>query len=384
MLEGWTNICVGDICKISTGTRNTQDNTKNGKYPFFVRSDKVERINTYSYDGEAVLTAGDGVGVGKVVHYINGKFDYHQRVYKMSDFHEVEGKYFYYYFKKFFYNRVKSMSAKNSVDSVRLDMIKDMNMYIPEKIEEQKSIVNILNNIDNLINFIQKTIKKKEMIFETATQELLSGKNKKYKWKKVTLGEIGDFAGNGVDKKIKEDEQKIRLLNYMDIMRKNFIYKNISKHYVTASEEKIRKCLVKKGDIFLTPSSETRTDIGVSSVAMEDIDDLVYSYHIIRFRPRIEMDLLFRAYIFKNKNFLSQASILCEGSGKRYVCSNKKFESIEIYIPMDPREQKDIADKLYGMEIELNKLNEKLKKYKLIKEGMMEDLLTGKVRLNYE
>ena len=60
---------------ITTGSKNTQDRIEDGKYPFFVRSQKVERINTYSFDGEAVLTAGDGVGTGKVFHYINGKFD---------------------------------------------------------------------------------------------------------------------------------------------------------------------------------------------------------------------------------------------------------------------------------------------------------------------
>ena len=384
MVSGWKYECIGNMCQISTGIRNTQDNIKNGKYPFFVRSDKVERINTYTYDGEAVLTAGDGVGVGKVVHYINGKFDFHQRVYKMSDFKGVDGKYFYYCFKKFFYNRVKSMSAKNSVDSVRLDMIRDMKVLIPNDIEEQKAIANTLTNIDNLINSLEHTIEKKEKIFKTATQELLNGKNKIYEWKKVKIGDIGELAGNGVDKKIKETEHKVKLLNYMDIMHYNFIYSNISKHFVTASNEKINKCSVKKGDIFLTPSSETRLDIGISSVAMEDIDDLVYSYHIIRFRPTIEMDLLFRAYIFKNKKFLNQASTMCEGGGKRYVCSNKKFASFELEIPIDIREQKDIANKLYTMEKELCTLKNKVLKYKQIKEGMMEELLTGKVRLNYE
>ena len=96
------------------------------------------------------------------------------------------------------------------------------------------------------------------------------------------------------------------------------------------------------------------------------------------------MELLFRAYIFKNEKFLNQASTMCEGSGKRYVCSNKKFASFELEIPVDVREQKDIASKLYTMEKELNMLKNKVVKYKKIKEGMMEDLLTGKVRLNYE
>src|SRR5262245_31332429 len=82
----WKNVPIEEVAKITTGGKNTQDSVEDGAFPFFVRSHNVERINSYSFDGEAVLTAGDGVGTGKVFHYINGKFDAHQRVYRISDF----------------------------------------------------------------------------------------------------------------------------------------------------------------------------------------------------------------------------------------------------------------------------------------------------------
>ena len=84
--EDWEIDRVESFVSITTGNRNTQDRIEDGQYPFFVRSQTIERINSYSFDGEAVLTAGDGVGTGKVFHYINGKFDCHQRVYKISNF----------------------------------------------------------------------------------------------------------------------------------------------------------------------------------------------------------------------------------------------------------------------------------------------------------
>ena len=71
---------IGEICNLTTGNKDTQNKVDDGEYPFFVRSQTVERINSFSYDGEAILTSGDGVGVGKNYHYINGKFDFHQRV----------------------------------------------------------------------------------------------------------------------------------------------------------------------------------------------------------------------------------------------------------------------------------------------------------------
>jgi type I restriction enzyme S subunit len=84
--EDWGREVIENLAHITTGSRNTQDRVEDGRYPFFVRSQTIGRINSYSFDGEAVLTAGDGVGTGKVFHYIKGRFDAHQRVYRISDF----------------------------------------------------------------------------------------------------------------------------------------------------------------------------------------------------------------------------------------------------------------------------------------------------------
>lgn len=81
--EEWEIRKLKFLCNIKTGNKDTINRDPEGEYPFYVRSPIIERISTYSYDGEAILMAGDGVGAGKVIHYINGKFDYHQRVYKL-------------------------------------------------------------------------------------------------------------------------------------------------------------------------------------------------------------------------------------------------------------------------------------------------------------
>ncbi|MDQ7057584.1 MAG: hypothetical protein Q9N62_03775 [Ghiorsea sp.] len=83
------------ICKVQTGSKDTVNAIDEGIYPFFVRSQTVERINSIGADCEAVLTAGDGVGVGKVFHYYDGKFDYHQRVYMLNSFSQVLGRFFF-------------------------------------------------------------------------------------------------------------------------------------------------------------------------------------------------------------------------------------------------------------------------------------------------
>ena len=153
------------LSSIDTGNKDAQDRVDNGMYPFYVRSDTVESIDSYSYDGEAILTAGDGVGVGRVFHYVKGKFAFHQRVYKLSDFNNVNGKYLYYYVSENFHKEVMKLSAKSTVDSLRRPMFSDFVVSLPE-IVIQKKIANFLDlkpaEFDSIISKKERLIKKLE------------------------------------------------------------------------------------------------------------------------------------------------------------------------------------------------------------------------------
>ncbi|MEZ9439136.1 restriction endonuclease subunit S [Vibrio atlanticus] len=156
----WEERTIEDVCNVGTGNKDTQNRIDDGLYPFYVRSNTVERINSFSYDGEAILTSGDGVGVGKNYHYVNGKFDYHQRVYCLNEFKAGNnGKYIYYYFSEHFYRRVIRLSAKNSVDSVRRDMITKMHIPAPTEAEQSK-IANFLSAIDQKIDLANSELNK--------------------------------------------------------------------------------------------------------------------------------------------------------------------------------------------------------------------------------
>ncbi len=169
--DEWERKKFRDVCNITTGNKNTQDKSNDGIYPFYVRSQIVERINSWTFDGEAILTAGDGVGVGKVFHYSTGKIGVHQRVYILSDF-KCDGKYLYSYFAGHFYNRVKRMSAKNSVDSVRMEMIADMPISLPST-EEQKKIGHLLALLDERIATQTKIIERYKSLIRGIAQNVV-------------------------------------------------------------------------------------------------------------------------------------------------------------------------------------------------------------------
>ena len=158
--DTWEQRKAKELCNIGTGKSNTQDQVENGLYPFYIRSDIPVKSNKYLYDCEAVITIGDG-NIGRVFHYVNGKFDLHQRCYKMTDFQDIWGKYFYYFFSTRFYDRAMKMTAKATVDSVRLEMISEMDIWKPIQIDEQKKIAEFFTNLDNLI-----TLHQCEYIFE--------------------------------------------------------------------------------------------------------------------------------------------------------------------------------------------------------------------------
>ncbi|GAB2318005.1 hypothetical protein IRB23SM22_02630 [Alkalibacterium sp. s-m-22] len=168
---------LGDICNISTGDKNNQDKIKDGEYPFFVRSENIEKINTYSYNGEAILIPGDG-RIGQIFHYINGKFDFHQRVYKISDFSgNVSGKYIYYYLNKFFLKHALKFSAKATVDSLRRPMLTDFCIELPS-LEKQNKIVEILDVVQKQIDLqnIELNVLKEQK--KGLMQQLLTGKTR--------------------------------------------------------------------------------------------------------------------------------------------------------------------------------------------------------------
>lgn len=186
-------------------------------------------------------------------------------------------------------------------------------------------------------------------------------------WKEVELGEIWEFKTSSVDKKINPWEKKVFLVNYMDVY-KHLNINNKNKDglmIVSAKDSQIIWNNLKKWDILFTPSSETPDDIWHSVVIFEDLDNTLYSYHLVRFRPKIDLNILYSHYFCNIENVLKQISEFATWS-TRFTVSIWDFKKIKISLPTI-EEQEKIANfsNVIDESIELKERElEKLKEYK--------------------
>ena len=173
--EDWEVVKLGEVARIKTGSKNNQDKADNGLYPFFVRSETVERINTFSYACEAILVPGEG-GIGKIFHYINGKFDAHQRVYVIREFQNTVAKFVYFAMVHSFGAYAMENSVKATVDSLRLPTFKNFQFAAPKSNSEQTAIAQTLSDMDSEIAALEARAAKLAQIKQGLMQNLLTGK----------------------------------------------------------------------------------------------------------------------------------------------------------------------------------------------------------------
>lgn len=143
-------VSLSEIADIGTGNSNTNEGLTQGKYPFYVRSPEPLWKNEYEYDETAIITAGDGVGVGKVFHYVEGKYALHQRAYRIHiKSNDVLPRYYYHYMRTAFLPYIKSTMFQGSVASIRRPMLNKFPVPIPS-LDVQQRLVNVLDNFEKI------------------------------------------------------------------------------------------------------------------------------------------------------------------------------------------------------------------------------------------
>lgn len=205
-------------------------------------------------------------------------------------------------------------------------------------------------------------------------------------WIVIRLKDVGQIETSSVDKKIVEGEELIKLVNYSDVYNNSLkeIWNNEGYMSVSANPKQISDKKLIEGDVLFTPSSETMEDIGVSAVVMEDLEQTLYSYHLLRVRFSKNINKSYKKYLFNNYFVQYYFSENSKGTTRQILGLNV-FENLRIYITPDINEQEEIAnfldDKLYRIDEIKENIDSQIETLKEFRKTLINDVVTGKVKV---
>ena len=331
--EDWEQRKLGDVANIKTGSRNQQDSVINGKYPFFIRSEKIEKLDTYDFDTEAILVPGDG-RIGEIFHYYNGKFALHQRVYKVDDFKGIDAFYLLYLFQCKFKEHALRLNAQGTVPSLRLPMFTEWNIDMPS-LQEQIRIGRLLNKIELIITLHQRKLDNIKLKKKALLQKLFPKNGELYPelrfpgftdaWEQRKLTYIfNDFIVPMRDKP-KVFSGTTPWTRIEDIEGR-YINTSLSGQFV--SDETIKSMNLKvipKGSLIVSASAT----FGVVAIVN---NDLITNQTFIGLVPNKDFDIDFLYSLFEAPTTKNKLLKLSAGSTIFYI-ARESFENLVLSVP---------------------------------------------------
>jgi type I restriction enzyme, S subunit len=332
----------------------------------------INNSSAVEYSSGVVVLSRDA-GIGKsAITTTEMAVSQHFMVWKCSQ--ELDNHFLYYLFqflKPFF----EKIAIGTTIKTIGLPFFKKFKIAKPSK-PEQKRISHILSGTDNLINNIEKLIEKKKNIKQGTMQELLTGKRRLRgfddKWNTRKLGKLADMSSGGTPLTHVNSYYggKIPWVVIADMTNagKYIINteKNISKKGLENSSAKI----FKTGTLFFAMYAS----IGKCCISKIDLS---CNQGILGIETKdIDTEFLYYVMLYSKKHFLNMGQ-----TGTQSNLNKDIVQNLDILYPSNKEEQKVIAQILSDMDSEIQKLEKKKEKYKMIKEGMMQKLLTGEIRL---
>lgn len=265
----------------------------------------------------------------------------------------------------------------NQITNANLNSFK---VPLPTDRRESEAITTTLSDVDALLNGLDQLIAKKRDVKQAAMQQLLTGKQRlpgfSGEWKVRRLGDLGSFSkGRG----IKKDEviaDGIPCIRYGEIYTRHSDY--IRKCYSFIHRDVAKQSqLIREGDLLFAGSGETAEEIG-KCVAFLDGSEMYAGGDIVIFTPSAQ-NSMFLGYLMNHSSISSQKMRMGQGDAVVHI-SSRNLSQLELYLPTLP-EQDAITNILYDMDVELASLERRRDKTRALKQGMMQELLTGRIRL---
>lgn len=350
--DDWEISSIKNLCPLQRGFDLPRKQAIEGAFPVIYSNGTLNSHNTFQVKSPGVVTGRSGT-IGKVV-YVEDNFWPHNTTLWVTNFHGNNPKYIYYLLTSIGLHR---WGTGSGVPTLNRNDVHEILVAKPTT-NEQKRIADTLSDIDSLITSLEKLIGKKKLIKQGAMQELLTGKKRlpgfSGKWETKTIDDI--FSYERPDKYIHWDTD-LENIGSVPVLTAN---KSFILGYAKCADGICSNLPAIIFDDFTTDSKFVSFPFKVKSSAIK----------ILRTKHRAD-DLRFIHGLMK----LIKFSL---GGHKRYYLS--EYRHLEVIMPSS-EEQKAISDVLESMDSEIKALTQQLSKYRLIKEGMMQELLTGRIRL---
>ncbi|CDA45895.1 type I restriction-modification system specificty subunit [Prevotella sp. CAG:5226] len=370
--EEWEVKKLGAVFDIGNGRDYKHLNT--GKIPVYGTGGLMTYVNEYLYDGETVCIGRKGTI--NMPQYHNGKIWTVDTLFYTYNFRKTDVKFLYYLTQRIDWN---SYNTATGVPSLTSQNISNILVSFPP-LHEQHRIASALTSIDNLISSLGKQIEKKKNIKQGAMQQLLTGKTRlkgfSELWVKRKLGDNATIQRGGSPRPIEAylttNRDGINWIKIGDVRPNDKFIRHTVEKIIPEGVSHSRQ--VYKGDFILSNS------MSFGRPYILDIDGCIHDGWLVikDYSNTYDMDFLY--YILSSDTVFEQYIAMAAGSSVKNL-NKEKVANVMLFAPQSLAEQRAIATILNKMDNEITALETKKAKYEAIKQGMMQQLLTGKIRL---
>lgn len=380
MKQGWESKKLENVCQIKTGKKDVNQGNPHGAFPFFTCAREHTYSDTYSFDTEALLIAGNG-DVGNVSYY-NGKFEAYQRTYILSDFEKILPRLLFIFLAGTLKAAMSDQKLGNTMPYIKLGMLRDFDVPLPP-LQEQQHIVAVLDEafaaIAKANANAEHNLKNAKELFESYLQGVFDIKGKG--WEEKTLGEIATFR-NGMNFTKSSKGEKINIVGVRDFQN-SFWVPFDTLESVTLDGQLNDLDLLKEGDILAVRSNGNPQLIGRTLLANAVVGKVSHSGFTIRIRVNTkDIDPIYLC------NFLKIAKtrkILVDGGNGVGIKSLNQGSLAALLIPIPTlKQQQIIVQKLDALSAETKKLEaiyqQKINDLEELKKSVLQKAFAGELK----